>query len=269
VASKREQFATMARGSGRSGSRSIISLAAAIGAVLLFPPAAAFAQSCAADKSAEDSSQAQLAVAEKHAASGSAAALAALLQYSDLDVVFSFRKTDWMNKYANNPPRNWASEALAGLGELWDLHSAEMAAFRQYSEAFADAQRSWVVVAIWKNALSTAHQDYVRCTHPPERAAVKPICDVKRPLLKSGDNVAATMTVTSNYLCTCGFQRSDGWLKLTTPPSNGTATASNNGCTYQSRDGFKGADSFQLMRGWPEGGSATVTFTVTVVDGGS
>ena len=95
---------------------------------------------------------------------------------------------------------------------------------------------------------------------------VKPKCEVNRPLLNAGDDVGATMVVSRNHSCDCGFRRSDGSLKVTSGASNGTATAKSNSCTYKPREGFTGSDSFTLQRRWPEGGQAIVTFEVTVVN---
>jgi Bacterial Ig domain len=55
-------------------------------------------------------------------------------------------------------------------------------------------------------------------------------------------------------------------VAITSAPRNGTASAQGNVCHYRPRSGFTGTDTFTLVRRWPEGGSATVTFNVTVVD---
>jgi hypothetical protein len=104
------------------------------------------------------------------------------------------------------------------------------------------------------------------CSRPDPGPPSQPICQVNRPLLKAGDDASATMQVSSNHVCACGFARSDGWLAVVSTAANGSVSASANACTYQSRSGFKGIDHFTLRRGWPEGGTATVTFVVTVVD---
>jgi hypothetical protein len=85
-------------------------------------------------------------------------------------------------------------------------------------------------------------------------------------LLKAGDNVRATMTVSRDGSCECGFQRSDGSVAVTSSPRNGSASAQGNACSYRPRPGFTGTDSFTLVRRWPEGGQATVSFAVTVVN---
>jgi hypothetical protein len=154
--------------------------------------------------------------------------------------------------------------------QLFDTMREAAQAYTAQLDAARRGQGALVQLVIWKAALASARQDYDQCMRSPVATtppvAANSVCQVNRPLLKAGDNVHATMTVSSNHLCACGFERSDGWLALISAAENGTATAGANACTYQSRAGYKGMDAFTLERGWPEGGRAIVVFVVTVVD---
>jgi len=116
-------------------------------------------------------------------------------------------------------------------------------------------------------------QGYAYCSScaPPATTINPPVqhgtvCNVQRPLLKAGDNVGAAMAVSTSYPCGAPFNRSDSGLTVITAPSHGVVAVSNGAAVYKSQDGYKGADSFTLLRRWPEGGTAVVTFAVSVVD---
>ncbi len=74
------------------------------------------------------------------------------------------------------------------------------------------------------------------------------------------------MAASSSHACAVPFNRSDSGLALIAAPSHGVVSVSGGGAVYKSFDGYTGTDSFKLLRRWPEGGTAVVTFAVSVVN---